>query len=234
MLKGSAYALRDSQRITETPAFKEKADYLLEEEVVFDELLLVGGGHALEWVELALEVASELTAGLDDLVHDLVALGVGDTGSEWDVSEVAADTDSGGLDHGSVLLLEGRSLEAISGHLGDVLGIDAMAVVLLDDWVEELVELGVSLVGASVDTDAGVDVLAATEDADLEGHASFAGHVFVLVPDLLGEVLAQEGLGALWEKWEVSQVVDGLEPVAAVGASINWSWLLHGVLAVFG
>ena len=70
--------------------------------MIIDELLLNFWGHAVERVELTLEVTSELVAGSNNLGHDLVTLLVGDAGSEREGLQVTSDTDTGGLDEGGV------------------------------------------------------------------------------------------------------------------------------------
>ena len=66
-----------------------------------------------------------------------------------------------------------------------------MLVIVGDALVEELVEGGVGVVGAGVDTNSGVLVLNSGEDASLERNAFFAFHVLVLLPDLLGKALLE-------------------------------------------
>lgn len=68
--------------------------YLLEEEVIVDQLFLVLLAHALKWVEGTLEVILESVAGLDNLCHDLVSLGLGNSWTEWVSSEVSSNSDS--------------------------------------------------------------------------------------------------------------------------------------------
>ena len=63
--------------------------------MVSNELVLVGLRHGVESVELSGEVTLELVAGSDDGVHDLVALLVSDSWSEWEIGEVTADSDTG-------------------------------------------------------------------------------------------------------------------------------------------
>lgn len=75
-----------------------------------------------------------------------------------------------------------------------------MLVIVLNDLVEELVELGVSIMRSSIDTDSGVEVLDAGENAGLEGNALCALLVFVFFPDFLGHALGQLGLGSGWEE----------------------------------
>ena len=69
--------------------------YLLEEEVVLDELVLSFLVHALEGVEGTLEVAFEGVESGHDLVHNLEALLLCEGGAQREVSEVSANTDSG-------------------------------------------------------------------------------------------------------------------------------------------
>ena len=126
---------------------------LLEEEVIIDELLLDIWGHAVERVELTLEVTSELVAGGNNLGHDLVTLLVGDAGSEREGLQVTSDTDTGGLDEGGLGLRERWADELISVHVRDVRVGGAVVVILLDNLVEEVLEGGVGVLGASVAAD---------------------------------------------------------------------------------
>jgi len=167
---------------------------LLEKEMVVDELLALGFGKSVKSVELASEVTLEGLASLNDLGHDLLSLFVGDTGAEGVVSNVTSNSDTGGDNHSGILLGEGGGVKSGSVHVGDVAGTRGVTVVLLDDLVEKLVESSVGSVGASVDTDAGVGVVAAGEDAGLELNTLSVLLVLVLFPDLLGEVLGEERL----------------------------------------
>ena len=190
--------------------------------MVLNELLLGGGLHAGKGVEGTLEVTLEGLAGLDDLLHNLVTLFLGDTGTERVALKVAANADTGGDDHGGLLLGKGGGVKGSGVHVGDVGSFGTVLVVVLDDAVKELVEGLVRVVGAGVGTDSGVDVLAAGEDAHLERDTAGVLLVLVLIPDLLGEVLGNEGtLLALGEERPVDEIVDGLEPGSAVGSALN-------------
>ncbi len=68
--------------------------YLLEEEVVLNELGLSLLVHALEGVEGTLEVALEGLESGDDLVHDLESLLLGESGAKREVLKVTANSDS--------------------------------------------------------------------------------------------------------------------------------------------
>jgi hypothetical protein len=81
-------------------------------------------------------------------------------------------------------------------------------VVFVDDWVKKLAELLVGRVGSCVDTDTGVDILAATENANLEGDSLVIALVLVFIPNFLGQVLGDKGSASLWEAWEVNQIVN--------------------------
>jgi hypothetical protein len=141
---------------------------LLEEEVIGNELLLFLLAELVERVELSSEIASVRLEGLADLLDDFNSLFVRDTGSEGELSEVTADTNTGGDDHGCLVFGEGGAVELAGIHVGDVLGILTVLVVLLDDLVEKGSEGGVRVVGTSVGADAGVNVLATGEDAGLK------------------------------------------------------------------
>ena len=160
--------------------------YLLEEEVVIDELLLGSVIHAIEGVELTGEVAFEGLGSLNDLGHDLIALLLGDTGAKREVSKVTADADTSRDDHGAVLLVELTVREALGGHVGDVADFLGVALVVVeDDVVEELGPLGVGVVGAGVKADARVEVLDAREDAGLERDTGSVRLVLEFLPSLL-------------------------------------------------
>ena len=169
--------------------------YLLEEEMVSDELFVGGLIHALKRVEGTSEVIGERLASLDDSVHDIVSLLIGDTGTKREALEVSADSDTSGLDHRGVLLGEVSVGEALGVHVRHMLVRGAMLVVVRDDLVEELAESGVRVVGTGVGADAGVEVLDTRKDADLEADTGGVGLVLVLLPDLLGEILREGRVG---------------------------------------
>ena len=121
--------------------------------MIIDELLLNIWGHAVESVELTLKVTSELRAGSNNLGHDLVTLLVGDAGSEREGLQVTSDTDTGGLDEGGFGLRERWADELVSVHVRDVRVGGAVVVILLDNLVEEVLEGGVGVLGASIAAD---------------------------------------------------------------------------------
>ena len=194
--------------------------------MVLDELLALGGGELVQGVELAGKVTLVGLESLADTGHDLNALFVGDAWSEGIVGEVAANTNTGRVDHSGLILWEGWAVELRGVHVGDVLGVWAVLVVVLNDTVEELAELLVGVVGTGIGANARVNILAAREDACFEGDTLLVALVLVLVPDLLGEESADGGLLVLLrELGEVLEVVGVLKPWPAVGNALFSSWL---------
>ena len=63
--------------------------------MIFDQLLLILWAHTLKWVEFTSELTFELAAGLNDLVHDLDSLLLGDSWSERVVSKISSNSNSG-------------------------------------------------------------------------------------------------------------------------------------------
>ena len=158
--------------------------YLLEEEVIFDELGLGLLVHALEGVELTLEVTIEGLEGLDDGVHDVESLLLGERGSKRVVSEVSADSDSSGDDHSSLIFGKGRGNELLSIHVRNVFSVLSVLVVVLNDLVEEGSECLVGVVRAGVATNAGIGVLGSREDSLAESESVLVILVVKLVQNL--------------------------------------------------
>lgn len=201
--------------------------------MVLNELLTLSSGELVKSVEVTGEITLVGLESLGDSGHDLDSLLVGDTWSKSVVGEVTADTDTGGVDHSSLILWEWWAVELGGVHVGDVLGVWAVLVVVLNNEIEELGELLVGVVGTSVGTDAGVDVLAARENALLEGDTFLVLEILVLVPNFLGEESGNGGLVVLsWELWEVLEVILVLEPWTASGDTLLWCWLLKSWAAV--
>jgi len=159
--------------------------------VIGNKLSLLLLGELVEGVEGTSEVTGVGLESLANLLDDGESLFVGDAGSEGELSEVTADTNTGGDDHSSLISGEGWAVELGSVHAGDVLGVLTVLVVLIDDLVEEGSEGLVRAVGASVSTDAGVDVLATGEDAGLERDTSIVLLSVAGVPDFLVEGLGK-------------------------------------------
>jgi len=184
---------------------------LLEEEVIVNELLLILGTHTLKWVELSFEVTLESVASSHDLVHDLKSLGLGDTWTERVVSEVSSDSDSCRVDHSRLLWSEIGVLKTIGSHIGHVHSVFVVLVVVQDNLIEELGELGVSIVRSGIDTDTRILVSNTRENAGLESYTLRAALVLVLLPDFFGEALLALRFGALLKELvEVDKIGAGL------------------------
>jgi len=180
--------------------------------MVLNKLLRIFSTHSFKWVEFALEITLEGVAGSDNLLHDLESLLFGDSWAEWIISQVSSDSDSSGLDHGTILLSELSVLDALRSHVRGVFGIRCVLVVVGDALVEEFAEGRVSVVGSSIDTNTRVLVLDSGEDASLESNALGARLVLVLLPDLLGQALFELRF-AFWgeESVEVDKLIRCLE-----------------------
>jgi len=160
---------------------------LLEKEMVLNELLLVSSAHTSKGVEGTLEVTFEGVASGDNLVHDLITLFLGNTGTERVTIKVTSNTDAGRNNHSGLILGKGRAVHFCGVHLGGVDSVGSVTVVVLDDLVEEIAESLVRVVGTSVTANAGIDVLAAREQAGLERDTTLVRDILVLVPVILTE-----------------------------------------------
>lgn len=136
--------------------------------MIFDQFVLVFRAHTVQWVEFTLKVSLEGVACLDDLLHDLESLLLGDAWTEWIVGEVSSNSDSGGVNHGLLLGSEVGVLKAVGVHVRDVLVIWLVAVVVLNDLVEQLVESVIGIVRSGVDSDTRILVSNTREDAHFE------------------------------------------------------------------
>ena len=88
----------------------EESISLLEKEVIVDELGLDLFGHTVKGVEGTLKIAFKGGASLNNSLHDLVALLVGDTGAERVSSNIPSDSNSGRLDESGLFFSEGRAV----------------------------------------------------------------------------------------------------------------------------
>jgi hypothetical protein len=184
---------------------------LLEEEMIIDQLVLVCLAHALKWVEFTLKVSFEGVTGCDNLVHNLKSLSFADTWSKRIASEISADSDSCGVDHSSLILGEISVFKTISSHVRDVLIIFSMLVVVLNNLVENLGELGISIVRSGIETDTRVLVGNTRENAGLESYTFFAGLVLILIPDLFCKAYFSLRFGSfLKELVKVDEVLGAL------------------------
>lgn len=77
--------------------------------------------------------------------------------------------------------------------------------------IEEFVELGVSIVGTSVNTDTGIDVLNTGEDASFESNTVLVLRILVFLPNVLGEALAKSRFAVSGEYGEFLKILRGLK-----------------------
>ena len=62
--------------------------------MIINKLLLILGAHGVKGIESSSKVTIKFIASLNDLVHNLVTLLVGDTWSKREFSQVSADSDT--------------------------------------------------------------------------------------------------------------------------------------------
>lgn len=98
------------------PARLQEPVALLEQKVVVHELLLVSGGHGLEGVEFASEVAREIFRDLVEAVDQHLPVLLRHAWAELHVGVVPGDSDSRGFDEGGFVGLEWGSVELGGVH----------------------------------------------------------------------------------------------------------------------
>jgi len=130
-------------------AGEEGRDGLVEEEVIGDQLILLGVGHLGKGVVLTLELTLEAGEGIDGDLLDGTTLTTSAVGREGNALDGAAGTDAG---RENVLLVEDATLEVIGVQVGLVLGVLAVSVVAaINDGVEKV---GENLIGLLITGDA--------------------------------------------------------------------------------
>jgi hypothetical protein len=142
----------------------EESISFLEQEVVFNELLLDGRVHAFDRVVVAFELTSLLLKNSCDLFLKCEAVCLANSRTQSEAVNISCDSNSSALDED--LSNEGKSwaVHSLDRHLGLVLGIRGMAVVLLDHLVHQGSEDLVTVMAASINSDTRVGVLASTEN----------------------------------------------------------------------
>jgi hypothetical protein len=125
----------------------------LEEEVVISELLLLLRGEVAQGVVLALELSSELGESGNNLSLNFLSLLSGDSGAKRVLSEVSANTDTGGVDHSILISRESGAVQLSVVHVTHVLISGFVAVIFINYFIEERSEGVVRIVRTSVNTD---------------------------------------------------------------------------------
>jgi len=132
-----------------TGAGEERRDGLVEEEVIGDQLILLGVSHLGKRVILALELTLKTGEGIDGNLLNGTALATSAVGRKRDSLDGATGTDAG---RENVLLVEDTSLEVVGVQVGLVLGVLAVSVVTaVNDGVKKISE---DLVGLLITGDA--------------------------------------------------------------------------------
>jgi len=172
-------------------AGKEGRDWLVEEEVVVDELILLGISHLGQGVVLALEFTLKTSESIDGNLLNSATLTTGAVGWERDVLDGASGTDTG-REH--ILLIEDTALKVVRVEVGLVLGVLAIsAVTSVNDGVQKVGEhlIGLFITGdASDGHDEGMSgVVDASLDDAVEGAAGWGDLVTELGIDLGGHAL---------------------------------------------
>lgn len=125
----------------------------LEEEMVIGELLLLLRSEVAEGVVLALKFSSELGESSNNLGLNFLSLLSGDSGAKGVLSEVSANTDTGGVDHSILISREFGAVQLGIVHVTHVLISGLVAVIFINYFIEERSEGVVRVVRTSVDTD---------------------------------------------------------------------------------
>jgi hypothetical protein len=157
--------------------------------MVSDELFLLSGSHSSKRVIFTLELTGEFTQCRCYELFDFLSLLSGNGSTKRICSQVSSDTNSCRVDHLVFIRRESRTFEVVVVHVGNVLVTGLVAVIRLNDLVEERSEGVVRIVGSSIDTDSGISPLGTGEDALLEGETEFISSVLALFPDLRSKAL---------------------------------------------
>jgi hypothetical protein len=170
-----------------------------EEEVVIDELLTDLLVHASQWVVVASKVISELAEGVLHEVLNTNTLFLGDARGQTESLDGAADTDSDRVDWD---LRVDVSLDLGGIHVRGVLEVSWESMVLADEGIEDLSEVGVGVLVTSIDTAMLVVELNSASDSLGQGElGSLGDDSGELVPLLLGDVLSNQRVLGL-DVWE--------------------------------
>ena len=136
------------------PAGFQESVAFFEKEMVINELFLLFRFHVSERIVLSCEFTLETAACLDDLLLNLVPLVFCDSWSEWEIGEVASDTDSGTADHFCVMRWERRAFQVRCIHITLVSCGKFEFVVMFEQWSEERSKFFVRIRATSVDSNA--------------------------------------------------------------------------------
>ena len=96
---------------------------------------------------------------MNNFLLNFISLIISNSWSKWVFSQVTANSDSGRLDHGSILRSKRWAVKFGVIHVTDVASTLGVTVILFNDFVHQRSKSSVRIMRAGVDTDSGVDVL---------------------------------------------------------------------------
>jgi len=163
-----------------------------EEEVIVDQLLADLLVHAGQGVVVASQVAAELGESSLHQVLNTDALLLGDAGGQTESLDGAANTDPDGVNGD---LWQDVAVDLGDVHVGGVLEVGGEAVVLADEWVEDILEVDVGVLVTGVDAAVLVVELDGASNGLAQGEAGSLGDdATELVPLLLGHVSGDQAV----------------------------------------
>jgi len=163
-----------------------------EEEVVVDELLADGLIHTSQGVVVTSQISFQLGESVLHEGLNINTLLLGDSGGKTESLDGTADTDPSRV-NGHIGFDVSGDLGGV--HVGGVLEVSRESMVLADEGVEDLSEVGVGVLITSVDAAVLVVELDGAGDGLGQGELGGLGDdASELVPLLLGHVLGDEGV----------------------------------------
>lgn len=129
--------------------------------MILNELLLNLWAHSIEWIVSTCKLTSEAVKSFDNHSLDLFSsFWVVDTWSKWESIQVSSNSDSCAPDHSCLIWWEIWGIQSIIWILSGVkVTSGVVSMILHDDWIEDVSELSVRVLGACIDTNSRIDVL---------------------------------------------------------------------------
>jgi len=125
---------------------------LLEQEVVSDQLLLVGFTHSSQWIVFTSKFPSETRKNPGNFCLHFIPLLFGDTRPKRIAGQVSTNSDSCRVNHFRLFFCEWWALQLGVVHVTHMLSIFRMFVVIFNHLVKELFKGGVRIMGTGIDT----------------------------------------------------------------------------------
>jgi len=102
----------------------------LEKEMVSDQLILISFRHAFERIKFTLQITFKRFTSLDDKVHNLKSLFLGNTWTKWECCKVSSNSDSCWVNHSWIFLGEIGISESCWAHIRDMAASWVMSVIV--------------------------------------------------------------------------------------------------------